>query len=468
MSSDRKILKQDVNMDHLYCNDVRNSGFIKSSTRSDLISIIKENKQLKSMLLLHLDLIQEQSDQLLTKEKQISNLRQENESLKLKIDRMGKRMIYKQVPNHNIPTTVNGMTRQNGESSKGHFRTNFSGKCQTVPIVQNVKKKIGIRQEKSLPKIAEKQVKVNGLSFGKIVLDNVKNIQNITPVAEGPLEIKQEVTENHFLQFPESQNLLLQSDEPMIDSKDDVRNTVSEILKPKRRLSETSETLTIFREQSKKLPKIPPMVTKKQYMTRDWDLFFLEEELMQVIGKRETLEINLEVPSWRIVDEEEEEEDSLERETKAIYEDEVREDIYIKSHLKFEIDERRRKKWDVQRIREQRKIERLKMRQNKSKIRNGEVKASLCPTSFYPTPNTIHFIHIADELPVQAFGEVIPSLTPLGFTLPWMTYHESPHVVLHESQEVDKRTVSSIFVQRTSGHTKTLSKTTQKHSAIKR
>lgn len=449
-------------MDHLYCNDVRNSGFIKSSVRSDLISIIKENKQLKSMLLLHLDLIQEQSDQLLTKEKLISNLRKENESLKLKIDRIGKRVVYKQLHNHTT-SIVNGKARKNGESSKGHFRTNFSGKCQTVPIVQNVKQEMRIREEKSLPEIAEKQVKINGVSFGKIVLGNVENFENITPVAEGPPDIKQEVIEDHLPQFPEIQNLSPQSEETMIDSKDDVRNTVSEILKPKRRLSETSEILTIFSEQSKKLPKIPAMTTSKQYMTRDWDLFGLEEELMQVIEKRQALEISLEVPSWRIVNEEED--DNLGKEAKAICEDEVREESYIKSHLKFETEERRRKKWDVQRIREQRTIQRLKMRQNKLKTGNGEVKASLCPASFYPSPNTIHFIHVTDELPVQAFGELIPSLTPLDFTLPWMAYHESPHVILHDSQEVDKRTVSSIFVQRSSGHTKTLSKTTQKHSA---
>nr|CAD7264079.1 unnamed protein product [Timema shepardi] len=51
-----------------------------------------EVKHLKELLLLHLDLIQQQSEQLVTKDKQLSSLRQENETLRQRLERMDRRV----------------------------------------------------------------------------------------------------------------------------------------------------------------------------------------------------------------------------------------------------------------------------------------------------------------------------------------------------------------------------------------
>lgn len=87
-------------MDHVYChtNQTKNSynimttpgsmggggGGAAASPNADVLALLKENKQLKAMLILHLDLIQEQSDQLMAKEKFLIARTEELETLRVR------------------------------------------------------------------------------------------------------------------------------------------------------------------------------------------------------------------------------------------------------------------------------------------------------------------------------------------------------------------------------------------------
>ena len=66
------ILAYSCELDHMYASLTDGTTVQKDSA---------EVKHLKELLLLHLDLIQQQSEQLVTKEKQLSALRQENETV---------------------------------------------------------------------------------------------------------------------------------------------------------------------------------------------------------------------------------------------------------------------------------------------------------------------------------------------------------------------------------------------------
>uniref|UniRef100_A0A1B0CQ62 PEHE domain-containing protein n=1 Tax=Lutzomyia longipalpis TaxID=7200 RepID=A0A1B0CQ62_LUTLO len=483
--SSRSCKKQDVNLDHLYYKAESNAYIKSSSTSSDLITIIKENKQLKSMLLLHLDLIQEQSDQLLTKEKQISNLRQENESLKLKIERMERRMHMKQTRSilHHLPT-VETKVKNNGMTPKPHFRMDLAlpgnaAKCDNG--MEDVKPDVGVMLQRTQVDVQEKAVEPNGVPIGKIVLNNAGNIENIQPAEKALKEIKLEIVDERPPDSPEVSNPPVEHAEEMPQEQMEEKQQVVDVVPSmdvggqfevevedegakKRRLSE--QLAAPSEKAAKKAPKLATMTTSKQYVTRDWELLELEEELMQIIEKRGDIEINLEVPSWRIVDDDEPPEMIFET-----FEEEIREEAYMKRHLKFEIDERRRKKWDVQRIREQRTIERLKKRHYKLDAATaGEDKGAACPASFYPSPDTIRFIQITDELPVQAFGEQIPTVPPAEFRLPWegTSGDGGSHAVLIAPQEPEKCVASTMFVKRMSGqkmHHKTPRKNAQKAAA---
>ncbi|KAM4624281.1 male-specific lethal 1 homolog isoform 2-T2 [Polymixia lowei] len=91
--------------------------------------------------------------------------------------------------------------------------------------------------------------------------------------------------------------------------------------------------------------------------------------------------------------------------------------VYLKRHLKLELDEKRRKRWDIQRIREQRMFQRLQQRMNKKKVIQ-EVEPEL--SSFYPDTEDVESIVITPFLPVVAFGRPLPKLSQQNFELPWL------------------------------------------------
>lgn len=67
-------------------------------------------------------------------------------------------------------------------------------------------------------------------------------------------------------------------------------------------------------------------------------------------------------------------------------------------------------RWDVQRIREQRVIEKLKQRQERNNSRNEEQQEPV--NSLWPTIDDIRYLEVCDQLPVSAFGVPIPRYTP--------------------------------------------------------
>lgn len=66
-------------------------------------------------------------------------------------------------------------------------------------------------------------------------------------------------------------------------------------------------------------------------------------------------------------------------------------------------------RWDVQRIREQRQIERLRQRQKKGDGGDDEAEEF---TTFWPHPDEAQYIQVTELLPVSAFGCPIPNFKP--------------------------------------------------------
>jgi hypothetical protein len=105
---------------------------------------------------------------------------------------------------------------------------------------------------------------------------------------------------------------------------------------------------------------------------------------------------NIEVPSWRIK--------TFEPSREFIQEN-IDDEAYNKRHMKLEIDERRRKKWDMQRLREQKHTEKLKQNGRyyssssfvhpdalssstllAASMNNDNSKVDMETVSFYPDP----------------------------------------------------------------------------------
>lgn len=150
------------------------------------------------------------------------------------------------------------------------------------------------------------------------------------------------------------------------------------------------------------------MSTRNEYKCLDWHDTKLQADI------EELKKINaVEIPKWIV------------KEVSICYSIEgtenLSEEIFLKRHLKLEIDERRRKRWDIQKLRENRMIEKLRKRYMKEEYEESykNVKNMSMLSSFYPNPSDVKFIQISNRIPVNAFGEVLPNFAIKRFCLPW-------------------------------------------------
>ncbi|XP_073428705.1 male-specific lethal 1 homolog [Dendrobates tinctorius] len=105
--------------------------------------------------------------------------------------------------------------------------------------------------------------------------------------------------------------------------------------------------------------------------------------------------------------------------------------VFAKRHAKLELDEKRRKRWDIQRIREQRILQRLQLRMYKKK---GSQESEPEVTSFFPEPDDVESVMITPYLPVVAFGRSLPKITPQSFELPWLDDRSRCRIEMQKKQ----------------------------------
>ena len=98
-------------------------------------------------------------------------------------------------------------------------------------------------------------------------------------------------------------------------------------------------------------------------------------------------------------------------------------EVFLKRHAKYEIDEKRRKRWDIQRMREQRNVERLRARYEANESKSNGKKNEFAPYTLNPEAfEDLKEIEVVDALPVSAFGFQLPFLSEeehSTFSLSW-------------------------------------------------
>lgn len=122
---------------------------------------------------------------------------------------------------------------------------------------------------------------------------------------------------------------------------------------------------------------------------------------------------NVEVPSWRTP-----------HTTSSSHSPDEPEDttdeVYDRRHSKMELEEKKRKRWDAQRIRELRTIERMEWKA----IQKEMAKWAHIVTTYSPEPSDTKRVAVSDTIPVVAFGALVPRLKNGGFSLPWFDIAE--------------------------------------------
>lgn len=327
----------------------------------------KETKHLKELLLLHLDLIQQQSEQIVTKDKQIAALKQDYETLKMRFERMERRVTLhkhkgespdrsESTPQDDVPEDSKVIQNET-EASKPPLVLNIKEESETVKDIGevNIRKRVYKRGSQE-----SESGKRRRLSSGSGTLKSVIKKKRTTSVGSDKMKHSSSISLD--LGYSETDK------------------------KVKERLKLKTDTVyyTIVGE-SDGFWSVPDPEDPK-----------LKEEQVQV-------------PRWR------------EKPLAPCYvmegTENLGDDVFSKRHQRLEVDERRRKRWDIQRIREQNHVEKLKQKLMKQQQANQSSEHPLC--SFFPSVDDLEEITIDEGLPVMAFGLEIPYFERCEFSLPW-------------------------------------------------
>ncbi|CAH0557555.1 unnamed protein product [Brassicogethes aeneus] len=403
--TEEEIDDTNIPYDHMYASNNEN---IESNSSNCHNTDESEVKFLKEWLILHLDLIQQQNDEILDKEKTILILKKENEMLKERINCMENGQPFKS--NNDF----------NNKSEGKYIEENFSEAMtqDSAPYTEDSKQNVDLLQLHTICDIPhENSVELEPLKFE----DKLSDTESLTKENELSIVQKEDIVgesekvDNSEQVEVECENFTFEN----CSDFDPMRNLKMSIRR-KRVYSNSSafsnnDSLNDDKRLFRKLKK------KRRRFTKDTQVISTPQPYITQAG--ETIpnvaqindmpdnSANLEVPRWRI------------KHYVSCYTMEGTEnmddEVYNKRHMRLENDERRRKRWDVQRIREQRVVEKLKLRQERVGSGSRMEEPNEIFHSLWPQTEDVKFLEVSDELPVSAFGSPIPKIHSGDDTQSW-------------------------------------------------
>ncbi|CAB3387750.1 Hypothetical predicted protein [Cloeon dipterum] len=378
-----------------------------------------EVRHIKAMSLLHLDVIQHQSEELVRKDKIISALKMENEMLQQRVERMERRVSlnHKAKVPEVVPTTTGSACSPTETAEVSPPVATPSAQLTVSPASSNLQaavlEKTFMKTEDTTQQpLSPRAVSAKGCPTPQATQQAVKtsamtqerptrSCRNSTvATAEGSPAKRPTQSGESAMKSAENTEMLARRSKPCLT---------------RRKASESTEGSTAKTRSA-------PIATKKRLYvpgTPDMSLW----DIINGPEKKELSQIELEVPTWRI------------KHYTSCYSMEGTEnlddEVFLKRHQRLELDEKRRKRWDIQRLREQRQYEKLKQKQfsqiqaapiptnRRSKQASKEAPTVQEPEALWPSIESIQFIEVTKYLPLVAFGSPVPHITASDFELPW-------------------------------------------------
>ncbi|XP_043910961.1 male-specific lethal 1 homolog isoform X2 [Protopterus annectens] len=319
---------------------------------------------LKQLLLLQLDLIEQQQQQLQAKEKEIDELKAEKETLLARLERMERRLqLVKKDSERDRYRIFQSPEVEEKKMTEPHEKLFIEHQEATVesppagtPKTFSHGKAMKGHKRKSAFGCVEKKTPVKKLvtEFSKLRTKPPKH-----SVPKEPCRPVSETTCKRELRSKETPEICVsQMDTPV--KADAFQKGPAEHIKDKDCPSETLD--------------LPYLSTTDMYLCR-WHKP-PPSPLRELSPRKEE---TVAIPSWRAHPIEPLEDLS----TLEVVEN-LDDSVFAKRHAKLELDEKRRKRWDIQRIREQRILQRLQLRMYKKK---GIQESEPDITSFFPDPD---------------------------------------------------------------------------------
>ncbi|XP_078501807.1 male-specific lethal 1 homolog isoform X1 [Lissotriton helveticus] len=349
---------------------------------------------LKQILLLQLDLIEQQQRQLQAREREIGQLRSERDTLLARIERMERRM---------------QLVKKDSEKEKQRLFHETEVKGEAAPVVPSELQPEAIHVLQALP---HKPFSLGRGTKGHKRKSMFGNAERKTPVKKLAAEfskLKTKTPKNSPVKDELSDSLSETCAERKLRSKETPERVQPVIESPLKTCpsGKGHNAPLVDRGLLRDSEELPYLATTEMYLCR-WH----EPPPSPLREPSPKKEESVAIPSWR-----EHPVEPLIDVCPSEIPENLDDSVFFKRHAKLELDEKRRKRWDIQRIREQRILQRLQLRMYKKKgIQESEPEL----TSFFPEPDDVESLIITPFLPVVAFGRPLPKLTPQNFELPWL------------------------------------------------
>ncbi|KAH9524521.1 hypothetical protein Btru_027079 [Bulinus truncatus] len=355
----------------------KQSGAAMAAPSSDTVS--EEVGRLKDLVLSQAELIQCQQDEIAKKEQELNVLRSANDALQCRLDRMERRMSILKHKEESHDVTG---------SQFDVIPLKASTHLQSSPH----------KSQNEMFKLEYRKRRRHKIYFShKKTHKKQRLLQSQSSVKE--TSSRNEHDDNEDIDEEEDKSSQLDSED------EQENNSANESVISGTRKVDNDVNLddTVTESHDVKEVDYPVMQTELLY-----HLYYPRHVLPSPDAKKMQEQTEVETPSWRL------------KPVTNMYQLEGTENItdeaYNKRHQKFEMEEKRRKRWDLQRLRELRLLEKLQ-RQREDEIRASQDEVDV--ETFLPSVHDLKHIEITNLLPVMAFGQPIPYVSPAEFEIPW-------------------------------------------------
>ncbi|CAH2302250.1 Hypothetical predicted protein [Pelobates cultripes] len=371
---------------------------------------------LKQIVLLQLDLIEQQQQRIQDREREIGELRAEKDTLLARIERMERRMQLVRKDSEKDKQRTSQSREPDGDMPEGPLPESAGGgefppedtPCLSghIPKPFSYGRNAKGHKRKSAFSTSEHRTSVKRLTshFAKM-----KGKTPMTLTQEEDAEPGGSLSESACQRELRSKETPEKSHSP-VDTplRPSWGSSVSHLLKDSNPHPSEAESL-------------PYLCTTDMYLSR-WHQP-PPSPLREPSPKKEE---SVAIPSWR-----EHPIEPLQDLSASDVPENLDDAVFAKRHAKLELDEKRRKRWDIQRIREQRILQRLQLRMYKKK---GSQESEPEVTSFFPELEDVESIMLTPYLPVVVFGRPLPKITPQNFELPWLDERSRCRIEMQKKQ----------------------------------
>ncbi|XP_048755998.1 male-specific lethal 1-like 1 [Ostrea edulis] len=345
--------------------------------------VMQSCEHLKELLLINLDLVQHQQEMLTERDKEIRALKSDNNMLKCRLERMERRMAMlkqkedsdfimgtspRSPANRGKTDTENSTPSERGVKRKGNIEAD------------SISKRLVLADENDTPSTSSKSHPRHRKKTGQSSSHDGVTASPTHVTRQKTVQIQEAVQPP----TPRQKSWTLPSD-----------NSVHH----KRRL------LPVLKDQkSDNVLRTSEPYFVSHFEPMDEDLSYRKD-----VVQTDSTQLEVKLPSWRP------------RKYPSLWvlegTENLEDEVFVKRHQKLEVEEKRRKRWDLQRIREQKIYDKLKEKERTAEnLKKGENQHV---DTFYHTLEDITHIEVCNKIPVMAFGHALPNLKSSDFDLPW-------------------------------------------------